>query len=120
VPSQVVDPRQEQKKRQLRRRIGRLRRRIDARLHATRRETQRLTAWQTYVRRWPAGAVIASLGAGFVLSSGISARRLSRWLGRRMIQRAADHATQQLWRELKRIWSNSTPGAATGADDDEA
>ena len=120
----IVDAEEERKRRELPRRIGRLRRRIDARIRASQREARRLASWRTYVRRSPGNAVLGALGVGLALSAGLSARRLSRWLGMRLIRHAADHAWGQVRRELRQIWADSTPGKTTsetrGADHDGA
>jgi len=123
MPSRIVDARQEQAKRDLRLRIGRLRRRIDARIRGAEGETRRLLSWRTYVKRYPGSAVMAALGVGLAVSAGLSARRLSRWAGLRMIRRAADQVLGHLRRDLARIWADSTPKSATrtgGARDDRA
>jgi hypothetical protein len=111
---------QERTRRGLRLRIGRLRRRIDGRIHATRRKTRQLASWRTYAKRYPGSAVTVALGVGLALSAGLSARRLSGWLGMRLIRRVIDRAGQQIWRELERIWADSTPqkDAATTSGDD--
>ena len=67
------DPQQE--KRELRLKIGRMRRRIDARLRATETEGRKLASWRTYVTRYPGSAVLAAFGLGlsgatFFASSG--------------------------------------------------
>ena len=124
MSSRVVDAEQEQRKRDLARRIERLRRRIDGRIRSTEREARRLVSWRTYVQSYPGCAVMAALGVGLGASAGLSAGRLRRWLGLRLLRCATDKASRELWRELKQIWADSTPqaGAAetTGADDDRA
>jgi len=125
MASRIVDPQHESQKRELRRRIGRLRRRIDRRVHSTGREARRLVSWRTYVTRRPGNAVTAALGVGLALSAGLSARRLSRWLGLWMVRRAAGDFTKHLWRELGRLWAESEPGTKPsqsdhGADHDGA
>ncbi|OHB66032.1 MAG: hypothetical protein A2V70_16765 [Planctomycetes bacterium RBG_13_63_9] len=121
TPTKANDPAQEERtKRDLRLRIGRLRRRIDSRLRASDRQARRLLSWRSYVRHWPGHSMVAALGVGLALSAGLSARRLSRWLGFRLIRRATDRATRELWRELERIWADSTPAKPAqnhGADD---
>ena len=124
MPSRIVDAEQERSKRDLRLRIGRLRRRIDARIRSTESQTRRLTSWRTYVKSYPGNTIVAALGVGLALSAGLSARRLSRWLGLRMIRRAADQATGHLWQELAQIWADSSPekdaAENNGAADDRA
>jgi hypothetical protein len=110
--------------RELRQRIGRLRRRIDGHLRAAGRETQRLTSWRTYVKSFPGCAVLAALGTGLVLSAGLTARRIARWLGLRLVGRAFDTAGRAIRRELGQIWASSSPGKkpadTSGANDGRA
>ena len=109
MPIRVVDAEREHRKRDLRLRIGRLRRRIDRRSHRAKHEARRLTSWRTYVKRYPSNAVTAALGVGLALSAGLSARRLSRWLGMRLIRRAIAGTMTQLKRELVQVWADSAP-----------
>ncbi len=122
--SRIVDAELEQTKRDLQRQIGRRRRRIDRRIRATQRETRRLLSWRSYVKACPGNSVMAALGVGLALSAGLSGRRLSRWLGLRLIRRAADNGVQLFWQELGRIWTDSAPGnnpsTKRGADDERA
>ena len=124
MPSRVVDVEQERRKRDLRLRIGRLRRRVDDRIRSTGRQARRLVSWRTYVRSHPGYAVTAALGVGLAASAGLSASRLSRWLGLRLLRRATEGAAGRFWQELGQIWADSVPkpGAAetTGTDDDQA
>jgi ElaB/YqjD/DUF883 family membrane-anchored ribosome-binding protein len=134
MSTRVVDVEQERAKRAMRRRIARLRRRIDGRVRSTQREARRLVSWKTYVRSYPGYAVTAALGMGLALSAGLSRRRLSRWLGQRLVRRAIGGATGRFWRELAEVWADSEPrsdatkksGTAetgteeTGAEDGEA
>ena len=105
----IVDAQQEQIKRQLRRRIGRLRRRIDNRIRGSSREARRLTSWRTYVKHYPASAIMAALGVGLALSAGLSARRLSRWLGLRLLRQGWDTASGLLRQEIEQLWADSSP-----------
>jgi hypothetical protein len=105
----IVDAQQERVKRQLRQRIGRLRRRIDNRLRSSGRQARRLTSWRTYVTQYPGSAIMAALGAGLALSAGLSGRRLSRWLGLRLMRQAWDTAAGRLRQEIDRLWRESTP-----------
>lgn len=124
MSSPVADAELKQGKRELHLRILRLRLRIDGRIRSVRRGTGRLVSWRTYVRRYPGYAVTAALGAGLVASAGLSPARLSRWLGHRLLRRAADGAGRHFWRELRQIWADSTPEPAatetSGTDDDRA
>jgi hypothetical protein len=124
MSSRIVDAEQERKKRDLRLQIGRLRRQIDSRIRSTERKARRLVSWQTYVRSYPGYAVTVALGAGLAASAGLSARRLSRWLGLRLLRRALQGATSQFYQELKQVWAESAPQAdaaeTSGADHDRA
>ncbi len=124
MSSRIVDAEQERKKRDLRLRIGRLRRQIDGRIRGTQREARRLVSWRTYVRSYPGHAVTAALGIGLAASAGLSAGRLSRWLGLRLLRRAAEGASGRFWQELRQIWADSAPhrhkAETTGVEDDQA
>jgi len=122
MSSRVVDAERERRQRDLRLRIGRLRRRIDGRIRFAGREARRLVSWRTYVRSYPGYAVTAALGVGLAASAGLSTRRLWRWLGLRLLRRAADGAAGRFWQELKQVWADSAPRSGqaegNGADDD--
>jgi hypothetical protein len=124
MTSKVVDLREDQRKRDLRLRIGRLRRQIDGRVRATERQARRLVSWRTYIRSYPGYALTAAVGIGLAASAGLSPRAMSRWLGLRLLRRGARGATRRFWQELKQIWAESAPGRAeaeaTGAGDDRA
>jgi hypothetical protein len=112
----MIDLEQDRAKRELRLRIGRLRRRIDGRLHASRREASRLTSWRTYVARFPGGALAAAFGVGLALAAGMSGPRLLRLLGLRMVRQGAREVGSRLWAELASTWAASaTANEATGA-----
>lgn len=121
VSCRVVDGELERSKRDLRSRIGRLRRRIDGRIRSARDEAGRLISWRTYVQSYPGYAVTAALGLGLAASAGFSPRCLSRWLALRLLRRATEKAVRRLWEDLKQVWADSTPKPATvetsGADD---
>ena len=97
------------RKRELHLRIGRSRRRIDGRLRATRDEARQLLSWRTYVARYPLWAMAAALGAGMTASSLLRPARITRWLGRALIGQAFGGVQQQLWNEMRRVWTKSTP-----------
>jgi hypothetical protein len=104
---------QEQLERQLRQRIGRLRRRIGNRLRSSALAARRLTNWRTYVKRYPAAAIAAALGAGLALSGGLSRRRrLPQRLGARLMRHAGQAVVRLLKQELARLWADSTPRGA--------
>jgi hypothetical protein len=118
------DLQHERAARELRQQIGRLRRRIDGHLGAAGRETQRLASWRTYVKSFPGCAVLTALGTGLILSAGLTAPRIARWLGLRLVGRAFGTAGHAIWRELGHIWANSTPdkkpSATSGGRDGRA
>ena len=97
------------RKRELHLRIGRSRRRIDGRLRAARDEARRLLSWRTYVARYPLWAMAAALGAGMTASSLLRPARIARWLGRSLMHQAFGGFQQQLWNELRRVWTKSPP-----------
>lgn len=110
-----VDAEAQREKRRLRLRIGRLRRRIDGRLRSTEGRLRQTVSWRNFVRRCPGPAVVGAFGVGLALSAGLGSRRLARWLGLGLARQAMKGAGRQLWRELGRIWKESTPEAATRA-----
>lgn len=112
---------QDRRRRNLRREIARLRRRIDRRVRSTGREGRRLMAWQTYVRRYPGWAVAAAFGVGLGLASGLHPKRWSRALGLRLVRRAFDRFVETLLGELADVWSRSSPesGSAETAGGDD-
>jgi len=97
-------------KRELRRGIARLRRRLDR--HARRLETEgrRLTAWHTYVRRYPVQALGVAFGVGLTLSSGWKAM-MGRMLGKQITRRAVNRLVDHLWDELETFWGRAGDGA---------
>ena len=105
----IVDAQRERTKRELRLRIGRLRRQIDNRLRSSGRQTRRLASWRTYVQHYPGSAIMAALGAGLALSAGLSGRRLARWLGLRLMRQGWRTAAQLLRQEIARFWASCTP-----------
>jgi len=104
----------------LRRRIGRLRRRIDGRLHATERQARRLTSWRTYLRGYPLHATVAAFGVGLALAAGLSAKTLARKIGVTLVRRATNDAWRQLRRELiamfERVLAEFVGGKNVGDD----
>ena len=103
--------------RRLRLRIARLRRRIDGRVRSAERSGRKLLSWRAYVQRWPGNAVAAALGAGLAVSAGLSAGRLSRWIGLRLMRQAGGRFVEQMRKELAEVWKNSAPGSSKGAGD---
>jgi hypothetical protein len=97
------------RKRALHLRIGRSRRRIDARFRATKDEVRQLTSWQTYVVRYPGWALAAALGVGMTAANILRPGRIASWLGHSLVHQAFGGFHQQLWNELQRVWTDSRP-----------
>lgn len=108
MPSRTVDDELLRRKRELRLRIGRARRRIDNRLGAVEDSGRALLSWRTYVVRYPGWALCAALGAGMAASAALRPARVSRWLGLRLVNRSLGAVQQQVWREVRRIWKDSS------------
>ena len=68
-------------RRDLRARIGRLRRRIDQRLGLVRSSQARLSAWREHLVHSPLAALLAAVAAGLALISGLRGRKASRQEG---------------------------------------
>jgi hypothetical protein len=97
----------EQRKRELHMRIGRMRRRIDNRLHAAGQKGRRLVSWREYVSRYPSYAILAAFGVGMAASGGFWRGRLLRRLGSEAVRHTVERAGQHLWQEVQRIWTES-------------
>ena len=98
-------------KRQLRLRIGRLRRRIDGRATAVGRESRRLVSWKTHVRRHPVHALLAAIGVGmlFGAASRGAGSKILRFIGRQLAFGGLGHIGVALRGELARVWEASSP-----------
>ena len=103
-PTRVVDPTVQQAKRRLRSDIARSRRQIDGAVGRLAGERQRLTSWQTYVRRFPLAALGLSLGAGITLSAAGSRRRLWRLFGPSLTNWALGTVRAGLWNDVVSLW----------------
>jgi hypothetical protein len=96
-------------KRQLRLRIGRMRRQIDRHVGEADRCGRKLLSWRTYVQRYPGYAALAAFGSGLALSAGLRRGRLQRWLGGRLVGEVAGRFVGLLGAELRRWWARSPP-----------
>jgi hypothetical protein len=108
--------------RQLRLRIGRLRRRIDRRLGAVGREGRRLVSWRTYVRRYPVYSLLAALGIGLTFARGLRRVDWPRIVGAALIRQSLRGVLTLVQNEFRRMWADSAPEAASstpGGGDDE-
>jgi hypothetical protein len=108
----TADADHQRAKRELRLRIGRLRRRIDGRIRSVGREGRRLASWRAYVRRYPAHAVLAALGLGLTASGGLKGG-WSRLLGAVVFRRTIYRVVDRVWRELEAICNESKPKRPT-------
>jgi len=104
------------RKRELRLKIGRLRRRIDGRVRAARQESERLLSWRTVVRGLPGSSVMAAFGVGLALAAGLSARSMGRWFGLRLVRQSLRNGRHAVWTELGRIWANSSQRSAASEE----
>jgi hypothetical protein len=95
-----------QRKRELRAKIGRLRRRLDGRFRDSRDHARLLLSWRTYVVRYPVWAMAAALGAGIAASTGLKPARLSRRLGFSLVRYALAKFQQSLLAEFWRLASD--------------
>jgi hypothetical protein len=102
----------DQTTRQLRLRIGRLRRRIDRRLGAVGREGRRLVSWRTYVRRYPVYSLLAAFGLGLAFARGLRRVDWPRMMGTTLIRQSLRGILGLVLNELRRLWADSAPGGA--------
>jgi hypothetical protein len=96
-----------QHKRELRMQIGRMRRRINNRIYAARREGRRLLSWREYVNRYPGYTMLAAFGVGLAASGRFRRGQLLRTLGMHLVRQTAERAGRGLWQEIQRVWSQS-------------
>ena len=104
------------RKRELRLKIGRLRRRIDGHARAAQREGGRLLSWRTVVRRLPGNALLAAFGLGLAMAAGFSARSMARWLGLKMVRRAFSEGLRVVGAELQRVWADAASRPASSEE----
>ncbi|HLA85681.1 MAG TPA: hypothetical protein VJL29_12890 [Thermoguttaceae bacterium] len=105
--------------RHLRLRMGRLRRRIDARLRAAGDERRRLASWRTYVARYTGSSLAVAFGVGLALAAGLSGPRMMRWMALRSIRQGARGVGHGLVNELLAAWNDSSrAGSASSGKED--
>jgi len=97
-------------RRELRLRIGRLRRRIDRRIRVVAQEGRRLGSYRTYVRRHPRRALLAALGIGVAAGLALPGRRWPRNLGLRLLRRSVEKLVADLGAELGGLWTDLVTG----------
>jgi hypothetical protein len=93
-------------KRELRLKIGRSRRRIDARLRATEAEGRKLASWRTYVTRYPGSSVLTAFGLGLSGATASHSREFIEKLGTALLRGTADRALNLVWQALQRWWKS--------------
>ena len=122
MASEIVDSEQERIKRDIRLRIGRLRRRMGGHVRQCERRARELLSWQTYVKGLPGCAVAGAMGVGLAISADATRRRLARWLGLRLLRHAAKAFSGLFWNELRQIWAESREQSAPSQakEDDRA
>jgi hypothetical protein len=110
-------------KRAVRLEIGRLRRRIDRRLHALGREGRQAVSWRSWARRYPAYSLVAAAGIGLAASFLLRRGEWTQTLARQFVRRAVDRVLDVAVRELMKLWSRSShandpagPNAASGGE----
>jgi hypothetical protein len=102
----------QRRKRDERLRIARLRRRIDSRLRAAEKHSRQLLSWRTYATRYPAWMMLAALATGMAASAGLRSRHPARLLGVPLLRRALQQIRRYMWRDLQRVWTESTASSA--------
>jgi hypothetical protein len=104
MSTRLNDDQVSRRKRELHLRIGRSRRSVDRRLHAVGRHSRQLLSWRRYVARHPGWALTAALGGGMAASTLLRPARLSRWLGRLLLDHALAGLRRTIWDEVRGIW----------------
>jgi hypothetical protein len=94
----------EQEKRELRLRIGRMRRRIDRRVRGVEKRGREMLSWRKYVVRYPGWSALAAFGGGLALSAGLRRLSLPRRLGWRLAREAISQIIGRVGLEVKRWW----------------
>lgn len=100
---------------EIRRRIERLRRRIDRNAGRLTDRTVRWIGWRSYLTRYPARSLAAAVGVGFVLSLVVSRIRLPRGFGARLYEFAFQGAWAQIWALLRQMSVRTEDGAEASA-----
>jgi hypothetical protein len=99
----------------LRLHISRQRRRVDARLLATRRELHRLRSWRTYVQHFPGKAMIAAFGLALAGTAAVRGKRMGRRAGAFLVRKALNKTVGGLWGELRSLLISAVSRRPTAA-----
>lgn len=97
----------ETSQRELRLRIGRLRRRINGRLRVVEYRTRQLMSWRKLIERYSGYAATAALGAELSLSVALRLARRLCWMGGRLLGRSAGRLFRRLWRMARQRWAHA-------------
>ena len=102
-----------ERRRELQRNIGRLRRRLDRRAHRLIDQSLLVTRWRAYVCRYPGRSLLSAAAIGLLLST----RLPHKWNGRELLHRiwglVASGSWADVWQELKQSVSQSSRCAST-------
>ena len=94
--------------RDIRFKIGRLRRQIDQRVTRTRREGRRLTSWRTYMTTFPGSVYTIAFGTGLAIALGMSGKRIFRTVGMHLVRRGVKGlgkgVSKEVEKEVVRFW----------------
>jgi hypothetical protein len=93
-------------KRELRLKIGRARRRIDAQIRTVDAESRKLVSWRTYISRYPGTSLFTAFGLGLSGASSAKLREFFEKIATLCLQRSADRAVKLVWRAWQR-WRKS-------------
>jgi hypothetical protein len=98
------------RKRELHRRIGRSRQRVERRLHRATGHARQLLSWRRHLARHPGWALLAALGGGMAAATILRPARLSRWLGRSLVSHALGGLRQEIWNDIVGVWTERRDG----------
>jgi hypothetical protein len=96
-----------QEKREIRLKIGRMRRRLDVRAQKAITEGRKLVSWRAYVGRHPAAAVATAFGLGLSGATAFSSNALLKKLGAALLRGSYDRAIRLIGQELLRRWKST-------------
>jgi hypothetical protein len=96
-----------QEKREIRLKIGRMRRRLDARAQKAIAEGRTLVSWRTYAGRHPAAAIATAFGLGLSGAAVFSSNVFLKKLGAALLRGSYDRALRLIGQELLRRWKST-------------
>jgi hypothetical protein len=107
LSEKIVSHDDRQEKREIRLKIGRMRRRLDARARKTMAEGRKLVSWRTYAVRHPAAAVATAFGLGLSGAAAWYSNAFLKKLGSALVRGSYDRAIRLVGRELLRRWRST-------------